>query len=234
MSDPFSQIDMSQQSWERTPERLKHTGDPNATEPALPSILPILLSVKPQRIETFSQEDVRMHGSDDDSVTESEPSQTLNPTSSGNPSSSLTILNRVVSGDDSETESETEDEEETSPKQVSTTSTIQQSVTLSANSNVPPTALLTSAPSPSPPSPIMPPPLPPVFPNATTTITSTTVTNVDESQTQPEDDESQISDTPCSIPKDYTFSTQQLNNLFNSEAGREFLEMFTEGAQTPI
>ncbi|KAK7695556.1 hypothetical protein QCA50_000192 [Cerrena zonata] len=254
MSDAFSQIDMFKQSWEHTPERLKHTEDPNATEPALPSLLPVLLSVKPQRIETFSQEDVQMHGSDNDSVTESEPSQVVNQVNpANNPSSGVRVAKKVTPGDDSETESETEDEDEAPPKSlaVSQATTEQQPIVLSVKGDTPsatPLSSLSSSPShslspsppavPIPPTPSIPPRTVADSPPASAPAPCPAPPNPTiESQTQSEPgSDSQISDTPFSIPKDYDPSgvtTQELDTIILPDVVYDFLEMFVEGAQTP-
>ena len=58
-------------------------------------------------------------------------------------------------------------------------------------------------------------------------------TDIDESQTQPE--ESQISDTPCSIPTDYDPSgvtSQELDNIVITDAVTDFLKIFEEEEHT--
>ena len=191
--------------------------------------------MKPLRIQTFSQGRAPTDGSDD-SVTESEPSQLVNRVNADNnstrPCSTAVVPYRKDHKDDSETESETEDEEEIPPKPPVTQTSAESELNLTSKPVTPPIS-----PSPSPPSPSSPSPVPPIslpiHHFASSHVALAPTTDIDESQTQPE--ESQISDTPCSIPTDYDPSgvtSQELDNIVITDAVTDFLKIFEEEEHT--
>ena len=172
----------------------------------------------------------------DDSVTESEPSQLVNrvnaDTNSARPSIIAVAPYRKDHKDDSETESETEDEEEIPPRPPVSQISAESELNLTSKPVTPPISPSPSPPSPSSPSPVDLISLPiPHFVSIHVALAPTT--DIDESQTQPE--EGQLSDTPCSIPKDYDPSgvtSQELDNIVITDAVTDFLKIFEEEEHT--
>ncbi|CAL1701542.1 unnamed protein product [Somion occarium] len=130
-TDSFSQIDLSKQSWERTPERMGNVVDENATAPPLASLLPALMSAKLENAGSVIESDMGFIDVDDiDSVTDPESDYTPEPTNrnkfihqrtmdyareKGLPLGDRSPRDEATSDDGSATEPESDDELLTKP-----------------------------------------------------------------------------------------------------------------------